>query len=164
MAENIVFIGLGSNLGDREKALNDARIKMRSQFRLVDQSNIYETPAWGYENQPHFLNQAIKVQTSLSPINTLKTLKQIEKEMGRKPSFRYGPRVIDLDILFFNDEIIKIEKVLTIPHPELVNRGFVLMPLLDIAADMIHPVEQKTISDLAKNVDAIGIRKINVNR
>jgi len=164
MAENIVFIGLGSNLGDREKALNDARIKMRSQFRLVDQSNIYETPAWGYENQPPFLNQAIKVQTSLSPINTLKTLKQIEKEMGRKPSFRYGPRVIDLDILFFNDEIIKIEKVLTIPHPELVNRGFVLMPLLDIAADMIHPVEQKTISDLAKNVDAIRIRKINVNR
>lgn len=157
MRNNTVYIALGSNMGAREQALTDAVHRMADTIQPKAFSNIYETPPWGFIDQPDFLNQVIRAETRLSPQDLLLELKQIESEMGREPSFRNGPRRIDLDILFYNHEII-IDDALTIPHPELVNRGFVLVPLLDIAADLVHPVENKTMREIAETVDCIGIR------
>lgn len=122
----------------------------------VSFSKVYETPPWGYEDQPPFLNQVIKARTHLSPSELLKRLKEIERELGRQPIFRYGPRLIDLDILFYDEMEYKSED-LTIPHPEIANRAFVLVPLMEIAPNYIHPVIHKKISDLAAQVETEGI-------
>lgn len=162
---NLVFIGLGSNLGNREKALNDAISLLPPEITLITQSHIYETPPWGYTNQPAFLNQAVKAVTRLPPDLLLKKLKGIEKSMGRKPNFKYGPRTIDLDILFYNDEIIDTG-TLSLPHKGIVNRAFVLVPLLDIAYDLIHPVTHESIEKITDRIDTSGIvlyKEINVN-
>lgn len=156
MAVNLVFIGLGSNLGDRESMLHTAAALMPPQIIPIAFSRIYETPPWGYADQPPFLNQVIKAQTKLTPQETLKELKKIEEDMGREHNFRYGPRIIDLDILFFNDEIIE-EEGLSIPHPALVVRAFVLVPLLDIAPDLIHPVQLRSIWELTGVLEAKDI-------
>jgi len=129
--------------------LADAIDLLHPTIRPIVCSQVYETPPWGYTEQPAFLNQVIKAQTSLSPQATLEELKNIEQTIGRKPNFRYGPRLIDLDILFFNDEVIHSEGLI-IPHPELINRGFVLIPLLEIAQDYVHPVLKKTVQELAQ--------------
>lgn len=159
MVENLIFIGLGSNLGNRQEALRLAIESLQPEILPLASSHVYETPPWGYADQPAFLNQVIKAQTNLSPFATLKKLKQIEKDLGRKPNFRYGPRNIDLDILFYNDEIIETEQ-LTIPHPELIRRAFVLIPLLDIAPDMLHPVEKLSIKKLSEKIDSKNIQPI----
>ncbi len=122
-------------------------------------SHLYETPPWGYVDQPAFLNQVILAQTYLSAMDVLAYLKNIEQKLGRKPNFRYGPRLIDLDILFFNNEIIQMES-LTIPHPELINRAFVLIPLCEIAPDYVHPVDQRTMCELARQFDNEKIKKL----
>lgn len=160
MIENSIFIGLGSNLGDRQKMLAKAVELLQPEIRPVTYSRIYETPPWGFTDQPAFLNQVILAQTSLSAQETLDTLKRIENDLGRQPNFRYGPRVIDLDILFFNEDVITTD-TLAIPHPELTRRAFVLLPLLDIAPDFIHPVEKKSIRELAELVGSDGIRVID---
>ncbi len=156
MENHVVFIALGSNIGDRARALNEASELMPPDIIPVSFSKVYETPPWGYEDQPPFLNQVIKARTHLSPPALLKRLKEIEQKLGRKPIFRYGPRLIDLDILFFDDLEYKSEK-LTIPHPEIDNRAFVLVPLMEIAPNYIHPVCHKKIVDLAAHVEVDSI-------
>ena len=151
-----VFIGTGSNLGDRSRALGAAAVLLESKARLVKASRIYETPPWGYEEQPAFLNQVLQVETVLSPRALLAFLKRIEKKMGRQATFRYGPRAIDLDILFYDDLIYSTD-ILQIPHPMASERAFVLVPMLEIAPDFIHPVLGKTIRELVRKVDTSGI-------
>jgi 2-amino-4-hydroxy-6-hydroxymethyldihydropteridine diphosphokinase len=157
--EEPIFLGLGTNLGDREANLRTAKGKLSSQVKIVKESPIYVTPPWGYEDQPDFLNQVIQVTTRLEPTQLLDYLKGIEDEMGRKATFRYGPRLIDLDILFYGQRVIR-EESLQIPHPRLHERAFVLVPLHDIAPDFVHPVLRETIRDLLSKVDVEGVRRL----
>jgi len=152
----MVFIALGSNIGDRVRALNEASDLMPPDIIPISFSKVYETLPWGYENQPLFLNQVIKARTHFSPPALLKRIKGIEQELGRQPNFRYGPRLIDLDILFYDDLEYK-SKELTIPHPEIANRAFVLVPLMEIAPNYIHPVNHKKIADMAAWVEKDSI-------
>lgn len=151
-----VFIGSGSNLGDRSKALAAAAILLEPKAHVIKASTIYETPPWGYEEQPAFLNQVLQVATELNPRALLAYLKRIEKKLGRQTTFRYGPRVIDLDILFYGN-LIHSTDTLQIPHPMASERAFVLVPMLEIAPDFVHPILGKTIKDLARKVDSSGI-------
>jgi 2-amino-4-hydroxy-6-hydroxymethyldihydropteridine diphosphokinase len=120
--------------------------------RLLAASPIYQTPPWGYFAQPDFLNQVIRVETDQSPSELLVYMKDLETRLGRTATVRYGPRTIDIDILFYDDLILD-EPGLTIPHPRIQGRAFVLVPLADLAPDMIHPLEGKTISAMLEQVD-----------
>lgn len=151
-----VFIGLGSNMGDRRVNLSEALGRMSEKVSITRASAIYETEPWGFTDQPKFLNQVVKVQTELAPEALLNYLKRIEAEMGRESTFRYGPRCIDLDILFYDDRVIASEK-LAIPHPSLHQRAFVLLPLSGIAPDLLHPVLKKTVRELLNEVDISGV-------
>ncbi len=142
-----VFIGLGTNLGDRLANLQAAIQSLAPKVHLSAVSPIYKTPPWGVLDQPDFLNQVIEAETELSPSELLKFLKQIEKQLGRVASVRYGPRLIDLDILLY-DELILDMPGLTIPHPQLEKRAFVLFPLANLAPDLRHPVSGKTMKQL----------------
>jgi 2-amino-4-hydroxy-6-hydroxymethyldihydropteridine diphosphokinase len=152
----IVYLALGTNLGDRRANLRAAVKALPPEVRLLAESPIYETPPWGYAGQPAFLNQVIKAETELGPRALLAYLKRLETELGRMPTFRYGPRQIDLDILFYDDVILN-EDGLTIPHPRLPERAFVLVPLADLAPDLQHPVLGKTVQQLLAEVDRSGI-------
>jgi 2-amino-4-hydroxy-6-hydroxymethyldihydropteridine diphosphokinase len=154
-----IFLGLGTNLGDREANLCIAKEKLSSQVKIVSESPIYVTPPWGFEDQPDFFNQVIQVATCLKPCDLLLFLKEIEREMGREATFRYGPRLIDLDILFYGQRVIK-EDNLQIPHPRLHERAFVLVPLNDIAPNFVHPVLDKTIHEFLLYVDIQGVRRL----
>jgi 2-amino-4-hydroxy-6-hydroxymethyldihydropteridine diphosphokinase len=151
-----VFLSLGTNLGDRLANLAAAREAMPPKVRLFSTSPIYETSPWGYLSQPSFLNQVIGAETDLLPKQLLLFLKALEIQLGRSPTFRYGPRLIDIDILFYDDLVLK-EPGLTIPHPRLMDRAFVLVPLADLVPDLIHPVERKTIRELAEGIDRTGV-------
>lgn len=155
-----VFIALGSNLGDRSKNLHDAISCLPPKVQVTDQSPIYETKPWGYTEQPQFLNQVIQAVTSLTPDELFDYLKTIESKLGRKPAVRYGPRLIDLDLLFYNNLKYRTSE-LTIPHPRLHERAFVLVPLTDIAPDLIHPVQNKTVSEMLSQIDRSGITRFD---
>ena len=145
---NKVYLLTGGNLGDREANLQQARnLIEQSAGTLVAFSHIYETAAWGITDQAAFLNQVLLLQTECNPHDLLKNLLAIEEQMGRKRLVKFGPRIVDIDILFYNNEIIKSENLL-IPHPEIQNRRFVLVPLNEIATDFIHPIFNKTIREL----------------
>jgi 2-amino-4-hydroxy-6-hydroxymethyldihydropteridine diphosphokinase len=152
-----VFIGSGSNLGDRLAELKKAVKQLSPEVRVLKSSKVYETPPWGFEIQPAFLNQVLKTETDLDPFELLNYLKSIEEKMGRKATFRYGPRSIDLDILFY-DRLIISSEALQIPHPMIAERAFVLVPMSEIAPDFIHPMLGKSISELAQCVDSSGIK------
>ncbi|MCD6576395.1 MAG: dihydropteroate synthase [Anaerolineaceae bacterium] len=156
MQSHTIFIALGSNIGNRLEALREAANLMPPDIIPISFSKVYETPPWGYADQPSFLNQVIKAQTHLSPPALLTKLKGIEQELGRQPVFRYGPRLIDLDILFYDDLIYKSKK-LTIPHPKIANRAFVLVPLMEIAPNFIHPANHRNIAEMAVQVKKAGI-------
>ena len=126
--------------------------------RIVAVSSFYETAPWGVEEQPPFLNLAVEVVTGLEPRELLKLLKQIEGELGRIEAGRWGPRLIDLDIIYYGGRVIK-EDGLTIPHPRLHERGFVLAPLSEIAPDFVDPVSKKTAAQLLYLLDKDGIIK-----
>jgi len=149
---SVVFIGLGSNMGDREKNLREALEKI-GRFIIIDiLSSVYETEPVDVEDQGWFLNMVLKGTTGLSPVRLLEKLQETEKLVGRKATFSKGPRIIDLDILFY-DHIVLESANLEIPHPEIKNRGFVLTPLHEIAPDFIHPVWNKDISFLMNNLN-----------
>lgn len=159
MKEHTVYLALGTNLGDRLMNLKQAMVSLTPQMEVKSRSQIYETPPWGYEDQPKFLNQVIKAQTYLEPEPLLKHLKRLEVALGRKESFQNGPRLIDIDILFF-DELVLNTPSLVIPHPRLHERAFVLLPLMDIAPDLIHPVTGKSVREMAAECETIEIQKI----
>lgn len=154
-----IYLALGSNLGDRAANLLQAIHALSPAVAVWQKSSVYLTPPWGYQDQPPYLNQVIAAHTDLKPLPLLQTLKAIETEMGRYKTFRYGPRLIDLDILFYGQRVIDIEG-LQIPHPRLAERAFVLIPLHEIAPDLIHPVLQLSISDLLAQVDAEGVIRL----
>ncbi|MDO8684439.1 MAG: 2-amino-4-hydroxy-6-hydroxymethyldihydropteridine diphosphokinase [Armatimonadota bacterium] len=134
------FLGLGSNLGDREENLRSALQEMekRGAARTVKVSSFYETAPVGYTDQPDFINAVAQVETMLQPAELLATILDVEKALGRERTIRWGPRVIDIDILLYDDISIE-EPGLVIPHPEMTRRGFVLKPLAEIAPDLILP-------------------------
>ena len=127
---------------------------------VQSRSRVYETPAWGFEEQPPFLNMAVMGETGLQPEALLKQLKQLETRLGRIPSFHWGPRLIDIDLLFYDDLIVDTTQ-LVIPHPRLQERAFVLIPLADISPDLVHPVLGKTIRQLLEGLDKNGIVPIS---
>lgn len=147
-----VYLGLGSNLGDRAGFLRQARASLPPEVNLLCASSIYETPPWGYTDQPAFLNQVIEVETGLEPEELLAKLKAVEKVLGRVKNFRYGPRCIDLDILFYGNRIFQSNQ-LTIPHPALAERAFVLVPMHELNPDFIHPQLKKSIAELLAVLD-----------
>jgi len=120
------------------------------------ESKIYETPAWGFEEQPAFLNMAVRGETGLDSEALLKYVKGLETRLGRKPTFHWGPRVIDIDLLFY-DALVMDTPQLVIPHPHLHERAFVLVPLADIAPDLVHPTLKRTIRELLEDLDKSGI-------
>jgi len=151
-----IFLAIGTNLGDRLANLRAALRSLPPDVELVAVSRIFETPPWGFADQPAFLNMAVHARTGLSPESLLSKLKQAEVQIGREPGFRWGPRLIDLDILFYDDLVLD-SPPLVIPHKRLHERAFVLVPLADVAADFIHPVLGKTVRQLLADADTSGI-------
>jgi 2-amino-4-hydroxy-6-hydroxymethyldihydropteridine diphosphokinase len=148
----IAYLGLGSNLGDREENLRQALIRLSPNATVEKLSAIYETEPVGYKEQPLFLNLVCRISTDLPPDELLCFAKKIETEMGRVPSFPNAPRIVDIDILLYDNAIMETQN-LTVPHPRLRDRAFVLIPLSEIAPDLIHPEFEKTISQLANAVE-----------
>ena len=151
-----VYIALGTNLGERLGNLRAAIESMLPEVVVLAELHVYETPPWGVEDQPAFLNMVVKAGTGLEPKPLLTYLKQIEAQLGREESVRWGPRLIDLDILFYDDLIIDTPP-LVIPHPRLHERAFVLVPLVDIAPDYVHPVFGQSVRELLVRVNTKGI-------
>jgi 2-amino-4-hydroxy-6-hydroxymethyldihydropteridine diphosphokinase len=161
---NKAYLLTGGNLGNRSNNLIDAS-KLVEQYlgKIVRRSSVYRTAAWGFTDQPDFYNQAVEIQTQLSPEQLLEKLLTIEKQMGRKRDVKLGPRIIDIDILLFNNEII-YQPHLTIPHTHLHERRFALTPLAEIAPNIIHPVLHKTIQQLLLEcTDTLDVNKIEDN-
>ncbi|MCR1934823.1 2-amino-4-hydroxy-6-hydroxymethyldihydropteridine diphosphokinase [Clostridium tepidum] len=145
---HIAYIAFGSNIGDKENYIKKALEKMQEVgMNVVKVSNIYETEPYGVLDQDNFLNGVAKIETNLEPENLIKELLDIEKQLDRVRKRRWGPRTIDLDIIFYDDLIIN-EKDLVIPHKDMENREFVLKPLCDIDENFIHPVLKKSVRQL----------------
>lgn len=157
---NRAFVLTGGNLGDRNANLEMARKWIETDCGpIMNASAIYETAAWGKTDQPAFLNQVLEIHTPLNAKQLIRHILEIENKMGRLRKEKYGPRAIDIDILLFNDEI-HTTAFLKIPHPEMQNRRFVLVPLVEIAATVIHPVLKKTMSDLLNDCpDSLPVKK-----
>jgi 2-amino-4-hydroxy-6-hydroxymethyldihydropteridine diphosphokinase len=158
---NSAYLLTGGNMGNRAGYLHDASADI-SRFcgKILRESSIYETAAWGKTNQPNFFNQVLLIETALSADELMKQILLIEEKMGRIRNEKYGARIIDIDILFFNDEIINTP-ILIIPHPEIQNRRFVLAPMNEIAPEFIHPVLLKNINNLLKECrDELNVKKI----
>ncbi|MEJ2759715.1 MAG: 2-amino-4-hydroxy-6-hydroxymethyldihydropteridine diphosphokinase, partial [Anaerolineales bacterium] len=134
-----IYLGFGTNVGDRLGNLQAAVDKLVPQVQVQQVSSVYQTPPWGYTDQAEFLNIVVRATTSLPPDALLRYLKDLETQVGRTATFHWGPREIDLDILFYDDRVLELPN-LRIPHPMLHKRAFVLVPLAEIAPNLIHPV------------------------
>ncbi len=159
---HIAYIGIGSNLGNKiahcEKAISE--ILNLNHNRLISKSSLYRTRPIGYTAQDWFVNGVIKIETDLEPIDLFRMLKNIEIRLGREETFRGGPRIIDLDLLLFNDRRIETEE-LRVPHPRLHERQFVLIPLYEIEPNLFHPVFKKTVGKLLGEIkEDQGVEKI----
>jgi len=153
---HLVYLALGTNLGDRLANLTSAIKALTPAVQPIASSKVYETPPWGYLDQPAFLNQVIRAQTELAPLDLLAWLKGLETDLGRQPGLRYGPRLIDLDILLYDD--LRLETAaLTIPHPRLGERAFVLVPLADLASDLRPAGMHLTVGEMLASLDRAGI-------
>jgi 2-amino-4-hydroxy-6-hydroxymethyldihydropteridine diphosphokinase len=144
-----VYLGFGSNLGDRKKHILTAMglLHRTDGVSIVTHSSLFETEPEGETDQPMFLNAAAEVETELSPRELLELIRKVEKRIGRTPTYRWGPREIDIDILLYDDLVID-EEGLTVPHPRMHERAFVLAPLFEIAPNAVHPVLGKTVVGL----------------
>jgi len=157
---NTSYISLGSNMGDRCESLKAAieELNTHSNLRVINTSSIYETDPVGYEDQDQFLNMVVEVSTNLNPFELLSLCLDIEKKLGRKRDIRWGPRTIDLDILLYNQENIKSEK-LTVPHPRMHERAFVIIPLLEIASSIKLPTMEIPLQSILEDIsDREGVR------
>jgi 2-amino-4-hydroxy-6-hydroxymethyldihydropteridine diphosphokinase len=157
---NKIYLLLGSNMGNRQqKMLQAIKHIERLIGKVTRQSNLYQTAAWGKTNQPDFLNQVIVVETNLTAAETMQTILTIEEKLGRIRTVKNASRTIDIDILFFNKEIIN-QKDLSVPHPEMPNRRFVLVPLNELSPNMKHPVLNKSIHQLLEICpDKLDVKK-----
>ncbi len=149
-----VYLGLGSNLGNRQDNLNRALDFLSQRLRIGKVSSIYDTEPVGSINQPRFLNLVCQVYTSLTPVGLLALAKGIESKLGRVPAKSNASRPIDIDILFYGDQVIETPELI-IPHPRLAERAFVLIPLAEIVPELVHPVSGKTIKELKKEVSGV---------
>jgi len=159
-ATHVVYLALGSNLGDREAHLRAALQRLRAFVPIEHTSSLYETEPVGYLDQPRFLNMVMQGKTLLSPQDLLRQAKGVETAIGRQPTFRNGPRPIDIDILLY-DDLQHSQEGLTIPHPRMNERAFVLAPLAEIAPTVQHPVSKQTIQQLLQAVSQAGITKLS---
>lgn len=159
---NKAYLLTGGNLGGREQNLATAREFIKVQCgNIITSSSLYETAAWGNAAQPAFLNQALEISTSLNARQLIRRILKIEKLMGRIRKEKYGPRLIDIDILLFNNERHNYQ-FLKLPHPEMQNRRFALLPLAEIAPDILHPVFNKTITELLKECkDELEVSRVS---
>ena len=153
-------IALGSNIGDRLGTIRQAVMLLEERsLRISASSDVFETPPWGMENQPRFLNACVLAETDILPRALLELLLNIESDLGRIRRYKWGPREIDLDLLFYDDQVFN-ESGLVLPHPQMHRRAFVLVPLVQIAPDWRHPVLGKSIRELAGSLDASSIIRI----
>jgi 2-amino-4-hydroxy-6-hydroxymethyldihydropteridine diphosphokinase len=157
--EHIVYLALGSNLGVRSVNLKNAINNLTPQMNVKAKSHVYETAPWGFADQPALLNQVVKAETYLEPEALLQHLKRLESVMGRVPSFQNGPRLIDIDILFFDDLVLN-SPIVQIQHPRLHERAFVLMPMNDLAPELVHPILQKSIGELLLSSDLTKVNRV----
>ena len=157
---NTTYLLLGSNMGNSAEQLSCAIEHIEKKTgNLVAQSSLYVTAAWGNTNQPDFLNQVIIIETELNAIDTLKSILAIEEDMGRVRTIKNAPRIIDIDILFFNNEIIELYHLI-VPHPQIQNRRFVLIPMNELSPQLIHPILKKTIAHLLLAcTDELNVKK-----
>ena len=156
------YLGLGSNLGRREQNLQRAVGLLERVAAPAAVSSVYETRPWGYVDQPDFLNLVCRVDTTLSPEELLRATQAVEVLIGREPTFRYGPRVIDVDILLYGDRIIDSD-CLRVPHPRLCERAFALAPLAEIAPALVHPELGMSIRELLEQLpraEREGVSKV----
>ncbi len=162
MTSTTCYLGFGTNLGDREKNLDRAIISLdsRPDLAILRISGIYETEPWGMTDQPNFLNMVAEIATSISLGELLERVKKLEQDMGREDGPRFGPRLIDVDILLLEDQVVD-QPDLQIPHASLHLRAFVLVPLAELAPDLVHPVLGETIAQLASRVDGLdGVKPL----
>ena len=152
------LLHLGSNMGNRQENLKEACRQLEQKAgRILQKSKVYETQPWGNTDQPDFLNMAVRLDTKSNPDVLLRTIHLIEAEMGRVRKEKWEPRIIDIDLVLFADLVIQTPE-LTIPHPEMHLRNFVLVPLLDIAADWVHPILKESLEDLYwSNEDSLDV-------
>jgi 2-amino-4-hydroxy-6-hydroxymethyldihydropteridine diphosphokinase len=153
-----VYLSLGTNLGDRRLSLQRAVKGLERELWVTEVSPVYETEPWGVKNQPDFLNICVAADTTKSPSTLLAFTKELEAALGRLPSIRWGPRIIDIDILYY-DQLILSNGRLRIPHPRLAERAFVLVPLGDIAPDLVDPKSGLSVKQMLLAVDKSGVRR-----
>jgi len=157
-----VYLLLGSNLGDREQLINDAIKQIALEIgEVFIKSSVYETAAWGNENQPSFLNIALGVTTKLAPVEVLSKALEIELQLGRVRHEKWGSRLIDIDLIFYDDIVVNMGAELQIPHPQMQYRKFVLEPLAQIAPDYLHPVLKITVREVLERLhDNLSVSRI----